>query len=122
MIRATLVLLTLLAPGIAPAAPPDRGPERQRLEAVAQPLIDHGHLRSAVIGLLDASGPPVYASRRPTAPPRPRPPPRTPPPPTGTPSTRSPRSRRPSPPPCSPRWRSATKSPSTTSSPSTSPT
>lgn len=64
MTRSTLVvLLALLAPAfVATAAspPPDRGLERQRLDAVARPLVQNGYLRSVVIGLLDSTGPRVY--------------------------------------------------------------
>jgi CubicO group peptidase (beta-lactamase class C family) len=66
MIRPTtwVVLLGCVASTALAAPPPDRGLERQRLDAVARPLIENGYLRSAVIGLLDSTGPRVYAYGR----------------------------------------------------------
>ena len=62
MIRRALVILATIAFAGATLAEPSqsRDDERQRLAAIVQPMIDAGQLRSAAVGLIDATGRRVY--------------------------------------------------------------
>jgi CubicO group peptidase (beta-lactamase class C family) len=65
--RLALLALLLIAPAVCAEPSRDDADERQRLTAIVQPLIDQGHLRSAVLGVIDASGRRVYPFGRLTA-------------------------------------------------------